>query len=471
MLVSRGEFSFFVAGNTVSILRSSDLGVGHSRFGIHLFFRSILMNQIRTFRLVALTLALLGISCPSLGIAGSISLTTLASFDGINGANPAGNLLIDSTGNLFGTTHGATPNSGSVYEIAAGTHAVSTLYSFSGPDGAGPNSGLIKDASGNLYGTTSFGGAQNVNGDPGYGTVFEVSAGTNTLSTLYSFTGGSDGGNPMGNLIFDASGNLYGTTSGNYGESGSGTVFEIAAGTHALTTLVNFDVTNGVNPVAGLVADADGNLYGTTVGLGAAGSYGTVFEIASVTHTLSTLYSFTGGSDGFDPQGGLIVDSHGNIFGTTVSDGTRFTGTVFEIEAGTHTFTTLVSFGGVNGANPAASLLEDANGNLFGTTHGGGSNGLGTVFEIDSTTHALTTLISFNGTNGEYPTAGLVADANGVLYGTTSGVGNNLGSVFQLSGTNFAVPETSSFFLEIFGMMALAIPCSQRIRRSSKRLG
>ncbi len=223
-------------------------------------------------------------------------------------------------------------------------------------------------------------------------------AGDYVLSTLASFNASYVVDSSYADLIADAAGNLYGTTSTG-GDYGDGSVFEIAAGTHALTTLASFNGNNGQWPSAGLLADAAGNLYGTTVDGGANGD-GTVFEIAAGTDALTTLINFNG-SDGAAAAGELIADPAGDLYGATAWGGAYGDGTVFEIAAGTHALSTLASFNGGNGASPVGSLLADAAGNLYGTTSLGGANGDGTVFKIAAGTDALTTLVSFDGSNGK----------------------------------------------------------------------
>ena len=230
------------------------------------------------------------------------------------------------------------------------------------------------------------------------------------------------------------------------GANNDGTVFELVnnSGTYTPTTLLSFNGSNGAVPVAGLIADANGDLFGTTAGGGANGD-GTVFELVnhSGTYTLTTLLSFNG-SNGAAPFAGLIADANGDLFGTTSSGGANYVGTVFELvnNSGTYTPTTLLSFNGSNGANPIAGLIADANGDLFGTTTGGGANGDGTVFELvnNSGTYTPTTLLSFNGSNGAHPWAGLIADANGDLFGTTLyGGANNDGTVFEITNSGFVI--------------------------------
>jgi hypothetical protein len=272
-----------------------------------------------------------------------------------------------------------------------------------------------------------------------------------TLTTLFTFDG-INGAFPFAGLIADATGDLFGTTSSGGTVDDGGTVFEIpktATGFGSLTTLVIFNG-NGSGPEAGLIADDVGDLFGTTV-FGSTDDEGTVFEIpktATGFGSLTTLVSFNG-SNGSGPEAGLIADDVGDLFGTTAVGGTNDVGgTVFEVPktaTGFGSLTTLVSFNGSNGSHPEAGLIADATGDLFGTTSGAGStNDEGTVFEIPKTATgfgSVTTLVSFNGSNGSHPEAGLIADATGDLFGTTSGDGltdGTDGTVFELTNTGFA---------------------------------
>ncbi len=294
----------------------------------------------------------------------------------------------------------------------AGALALTTLYAFQGNgDGYEPMAGLLADAAGDLFGTTEY-------------TVFELAAGATSPTTLASFSG-YDGLNA---LTEDARGNLFGTSPFNV-TSYAGTVFELAAGAASVTTLATFDGTNGFRPTGALIADAAGDLFGTTAG---GGSDGTVFELAAGTGSITTLVTFSGGN-GADPAGGLVADSAGDLFGTTFSGGSADDGTVFEVAAGTHSATTLATFTGANGANPAAGLILDAAGDLFGTTEDGGSAGQGTVFEIAAGSSSITTLAAFAGSNGANPVAGLTLDAAGDLFGTTTeGGAADDGTAFEL---------------------------------------
>ncbi len=347
---------------------------------------------------------------------------------GTDGVNPHACVIFDSNGNLYGTTYnGGLYGEGTIFKLAANGQET-ILHSFSGkPDGANPYAGLIMDGSGNLYGTT-YGG-----GDYGDGTVFKLAAsGQETI--LHSFSGSPDGANPYGGLILDNGGNLYGTTYGG-GDYGEGTVFKLAAGGQE-TVLYSFfgGITDGANSYAGLIRDSTGSLYGTTYDGGVYG-FGTVFKLAADGQE-TILHSFSGGStDGANPYAGLIMDSNGNLYGTTYDGGVYGFGTVFKLAAGGQE-TVLYSFSGgsTDGANSYAELILDSKGNLYGTTYSGGTYSLGTVFELD-TSGKETVLYSFSGSpNGASPYAGLIMDSNGNLYGTTYDGGTySYGTVFKVS--------------------------------------
>ena len=278
--------------------------------------------------------------------------------------------------------------------FAAGIQAAAAdnvLHSFNnnGMDGNNPYAGLIFDAAGNLYGTTSGGGTSSD------GTVFELTpaaGGTWTEKVLHSFNqNGTDGYEPFAGLIFDAAGNLYGTTFAG-GTYDLGTVFELtpaAGGTWTEKVLWSFgNGTDGHKLYAGLIFDAAGNLYGTTVG-GGTPDLGTVFELtpaAGGTWTEKVLYNFGGGTDGTAPYGGLIFDAAGNLYGTTSQGGTSNLGTAFELTpagGGTWTEKVLHTFGsGTDGVDLVAGLIFDGAGNLYGMTLRGGTYALGTAFEL-----------------------------------------------------------------------------------------
>jgi uncharacterized repeat protein (TIGR03803 family) len=376
-----------------------------------------------------------------------LTLTTLASFNDANGEYPQGGLIADAAGDLFGTTsQGGANGDGTVFEIdrtdGGYAGAPTSLVSFDGADGAYPQEvSLIADAAGDLFGTTENGGG---NGQYGYyGTVFEIAktAGgyLGAPTTLVSFTG-AYGVFPEGGLIADAAGDLFGAT--------LGTVFEIAKTAGGYAGMPDI-LSSSIGSSAGLFADAAGDLFGTTSG-GGADNDGTVFEIAKTVEGYASaptiLASFTG-ADGSDPRGGLIADAAGNLIGTTEFGGSSDDGTVFEIArtAGGYAGTpiTLVNFTGANGQYPVSSLIADAAGDLFGATSGGGADGdYGTVFEIAKTLggYASTpiTLVSFNVGNGAYPGGDLITDPAGDLFGTTAAGGTSgAGTVFEITDSSF----------------------------------
>ena len=375
-------------------------------------------------------------------------LTTIASFNGTNGYQPIGGVTLDSQGNLFGTTSHNTNNvNGSVWEIASGSNTINTIASFNGTNGASPWAGVTLDSQGNLYGTTQSGGAS------GDGAVWEIVKGSNTITTLASFNG-TNGSMVRGGVTFDSNGNLYGTTQTGGANSG-GTVWEIVKGSSAITTLgsFNFNASYGSQPIAGVTFDSHGNLFGTTSSGGSLGT-GAVWEIAKGSGTITTFASFS--AAGFNAKGSVTIDAQGNLYGTT-SASTTFgnKGTVWEIASGTNTITNLVTFTGANGSTPYSGVTLDGQGNLYGTTTIGGANNMGTLFEIVKGSSTITTLVSFNGSNGAEPYAGVTFDSSGNVYGTTliGGANNNDGTVFEL-GTN-AVPEPSSLFMGFIGLAVM----------------
>ena len=353
--------------------------------------------------------------------------TVLYSFtNSADGSQPAAGVIRDSAGNLYGTTYsGGTGGAGVVYELdAAGQETV--VYSFpSAVDGALPIAGVIRDSAGNLYGTTVFGGTANA------GVVYKLDA-TGHETVLYTFTGGADGNTPWGGVIRDSAGNLYGTTSGG-GPAGAGAVYRLdTAGNY--TVLYSFTGgADGGNPYAGVIRDSAGNLYGTTAWGGTA-YWGVVYKLDTAGHE-TVLYSFTGGTDGGYPRAGVIRDSAGNLYGTTDLGGTAGAGVVYRLDtAGNETV--LYSFTGPDGENPIAGVIRDSSGNLYGATSAGGPAGAGVVFKLDTAAN-YTVLYGFTGgADGQQPQGGVVRDAAGNLYGTAlHGGAFGGGAVYKLDAT------------------------------------
>jgi uncharacterized repeat protein (TIGR03803 family) len=306
----------------------------------------------------------------------------------------------------------------------AQAQTLTVLYTFTGgTDGGGPEAGLIRDASGNLYGTTSFGGDPSAD----VGVVYEVdSSGKQTV--LHTFTGGSDGATPFAKLIRGQYGRLYGTTAYG-GAAGAGTAFKLGP-RGKYTVLHNFTGKRGDGslPPAGLVRDRDGHLYGTTMFGGAVYNghqYGTVFKLTK-TGKETVLYSFKGAADGAYPTADLVRDQAGNLYGTTSGGYNTNNGTVFKVDAKGHETVLYTFTGGTDGGFPWAGLVRDPQGNLYGTAQYGGNlacyapYGCGTVFKVDLRGN-FTVLHSFTGstTDGQLPIGGLIRDTKGNLYGTT----------------------------------------------------
>jgi uncharacterized repeat protein (TIGR03803 family) len=396
---------------------------------------------------------------------------------GSDGANPYAGVTLDSAGDIYGTTYNGGPaNAGVVYEIPAGGKET-VLYSFTGgSDGGHPYAGVILDSSGNLYGTTYQGGASNA------GVVYKLSpAGQETV--LYAFTGGADGGDPYGGVIFDPQGNLYGTTyAGGNQYYKAGVVYRLnPAGQENVLYTFPGDA-DGANPYAGVVRDSAGNLYGTVGGVGGiiykigpSGTYKTLHQFKGagpgglksglaldaagdlygttqsggannlgVAYKLDTvtgfqaLYSFPGPPPQVDfkvstgPTGGVALDTAGNVYGATPYGGAA--GIVFEAPATGAPKVLYTMRGAPGGSTPFGNVIQDAEGNLYGTTAHGGSMSAGVVYKVSRSGEG-TTLYSFTGkADGQFPQSRLARDAGGNLYGTCFGGGaSNLGVVFKLS--------------------------------------
>lgn len=328
-----------------------------------------------------------------------------------------------------------------VAAIGARAQTFSIVASFDGTDGGQPGFGsLVQGFDGNFYGTTNIGGTGAAcTNDQGCGTVFRVTP-TGKLRTLYSFCTQAecaDGWGPQAQLALATDGNLYGTTSQG-GENNLGTAFKITP-EGSLTTLHTFcspsSCIDGAFPLAPLILGTDGNLYGTTY-FGAAGNAGTVFKMTPA-GTLTTLYTFcTSGNcpDGQGPEAPLVQGTDGNFYGTTSAGGTGTDlcnydtgcGTVFKMTPAGE-LTTLDSFNFTDGAFPYAGLVEATDGSFYGTTYAGGGTrklcpqqGCGTVFRITSN-GAMSVLQKFGATDGDNPYAALIQATDGNLYGTSYG--------------------------------------------------
>jgi uncharacterized repeat protein (TIGR03803 family) len=327
------------------------------------------------------------------------------------------------------------------------------LHTFHGPNGANPVGALTIDAAGNIYGTTRVGGAGRCTGGTGCGTAFKLGSNGKQI-WLYKFNG-SDGDVPYSELLRDSSGSLLGTTGGGGDLScnppyGCGTVFTLDKTGQREKVLYKFTGSpDGSGPYGSFVEDGSGNAYGATSG-GGSDLQGTVFEIDAA-GTESVLHSFAGppggGGDGSIPEGGVIRDAAGNLYGVTFQGGAYGPGTVYEVDSSGNE-TLLYSFSGSSdGGYPSSTLLLDSQGNLYGTTQNGGTSsgcglgGCGAVFELSPqsgggwTEKVLYDFCSLSGcADGEEPFEGpLAMDAAGNLYGTTYFGGTaDHGVVFKL---------------------------------------
>jgi uncharacterized repeat protein (TIGR03803 family) len=354
------------------------------------------------------------------------------------GGFPEYDLAIDGQGNLYGTTFNEF--GGILYKLSP-SGEFTTLHTFSGccgTDGYSLAAGVILDAQGNLYGATTQGGS----GDAGI--IFEISpSGTETI--LYNFTCQQDGCLPVAGVVMDAEGNLYGTSLG--GTFGYGNVYKFVRSTGTVTTLYNFTGGADGSIPFGVVLDKEGNLYGATQNGGSA-QQGVVFKVTP-SGMETVLHSFEpNGKDGFAPTASVILDSKGNVYGTTHLGGKVGVGTVYKITpAGKESI--LHSFkGGKDGIFPESDLMFDKNGNLYGTTYYGGEFDSGAVFEVAKSKETILHSFEPNGTDGILPLGGVVFDANGNLFGTTTLGGassdcpSGCGTVFKIvSQSQTAIPR------------------------------
>jgi uncharacterized repeat protein (TIGR03803 family) len=377
------------------------------------------------------------------------TFTVLHSFTGgQDGANPLAGLNMDHAGNLYGTASLGGRGFGTVYKLArhGSSWILGPLYQFrGGTDGFYPEARVTVASDGTLYGTTFYGGNSNIACLQGAtqtcGTVFHLTPPPNACSTTvcswretqiflgntfpnFFFFG-------PGDLIFDQMGNLYGTAFQGSGEGGQGGVFELMPSGEGWSEseIVGFGnpATGGAEPFGGVIMDSAGNLYGTTNGTFGVPHfpYGTVFEASPSGSgwTATALHTFQNGNDGAFPKADLVMDATGNLYGTTSSGGSGNGGTVFELSPSGSgwTFNVLYSFAGPPGRGPFGPVLLDSAGNLYGTTLAGGAYQQGAVFKLTHSNGIWTysSLHDFtNGSDGRSPNGHLLFDANGNLYGT-----------------------------------------------------
>ena len=371
-----------------------------------------------------------------------------------------GALVLGPDGEYWGTTtSGGAYKSGTIYKVKADGSDWRTILSFSGNGainrGRNPYAGLVSDGAGFFWGTTERGGARDS------GTVFKVNASTGVLTTLVEFTGNGEtnkGAHPYAELVSDGEGSFWGTT-GSGGAANFGTVFKVNASSGVLTTVVEFtdnDVINkGRAPDSALVSDGASSFWGTTSAGGATGA-GTIFKVNALSGVLTTLVEFTingATNKGSGPNGVLVSDGAGFFWSTTAVGGATGNGTVFKVNVSNGALTTLLSFpdnGATNkGAIPYAGLVSDGTGSFLGTTRSGGAAGFGTVFKVNASTGVLTTLVEFTGdgaNSGVLPEAELVSDGAGSFWGTTfKGGAGSFGTVFKVNASSGALTTVVEF--------------------------
>jgi uncharacterized repeat protein (TIGR03803 family) len=373
--------------------------------------------------------------------------TALYTFTGgTDGANPFGSLALDSGGNVYGATNAGGDLSacggsgcGVVFKLDKSGNETA-LYAFTGGvDGSTPYNGVVRDESGNLYGTASVGGDLSTCGGAGCGLVFKVSK-SGKQTVLHTFEAGADGSGPFAGVILDEAENLYGTTQGG-GPVNFGVVYTLDR-TGKETMVYPFPSSlAGSTPYAGVIRGDDGDLYGTTFD-GGADDVGVVYRLES-SGDENLLYTFTGGADGGFPDS-VIRDEAGNLYGTAESGGDlsgcngRGCGVVYKLDPSGNQ-TVLYGFtGGADGSIPNGSLVRDEAGNLYGTAGGGAAN-WGVVYKV-APSGKETVLYTFSGgffgLDGAFPNRGLVRDAAGNLYGTTTfggtGTGASAGVLFRV---------------------------------------
>lgn len=376
-----------------------------------------------------------------------------------DGSTPNSTLVVDQAGNLYGTTSygGAqfgSAGSGIVFKLAHKNSAwvLSPLYTFQGgSDGAYPGASVVIGPSGVLYGTTSLGGNPGCPAGMGCGTVYQLQPQSRACrsvlcpwikTVLYRFTGGQDGANPAyGQLTFDHAGNIYGTTGGG-GDIGSGVVYELthSSGGWQESVLHSFDgMGDGLQPQSGVVFDSQGNLYGTTVAGGAQGK-GTVYELSSSGPGWVISKQRDLATEGNSPYAGVVLDQPGNVYGATLSGGPGNGGSVFQLTTSGSQWNSAIigSFSplGGEGLGVFSSLTIDAAGNLYGTTETDGAHGFGSVFKLvpQNGSWVQTTLYDFTGgSDGCNPSAGVTLAPGGNLYGTTQGCGTGYGVIWEIA--------------------------------------
>ena len=385
-------------------------------------------------------------------------IQNLASFDGDNGAEPFASVTLGTDGLFYGTTQfGGSSGSGTIFSFNPSGNVLTSLASFDGNNGAIPE-GLTLGSDGLFYGPTALGG------NSYNGTIFSFNPSGNVLTSLVSFDG-NNGHAPQGSLTLAPDGLFYGTTVFG-GSSDLGTIFSFNPSGNVLTSLASFDGDNGSNSSASLTLGTDGLFYGTTYVGGSSGNFGTIFSFNLSGNVLTSLASFDG-DNGVLPFASLTLAPDGLFYGPTALGGNSYNGTIFSFNPSGNVLTSLASFDGDNGSKPSTSLTLGTDGLFYGTTYIGGSSDLGTIFSFNPSGNVLTSLASFDGNNGNGPYASLTLGSDGLFYGPTAlGGSSDLGTIFSFNPSGTSVPEPSSLLgLLTLGTLGAAATFKRKLKR------
>lgn len=362
----------------------------------------------------------------SISVSCSLMDKVLYSFaGGSDGAEPLGTLLQAKDGNFYGvTSSGGAYGGGTLFEYDPATGTETVLYSFGNGSGSNPVGSLIQATDGNLYGITASGGTS------GVGAIFEYNTTTRAETETYSFTQSPGPGSPLGGLVQAADGNFYGLSTG--GANGLGAVYEYNPTGATATVLYSFSTS--FLGVTGNLLQVGGNFYGVSVGMNSS----LLFEYDPTTGTLTKLHAFGSvPADGYMPVGDLIQAGDGKLYGLTTSGGMSNSGSLYEYDPSTQTYTVLHSFVSyaTDAAQPMGGLLEASDGNLYGMAQAAGAYGGGGVFEYNLKSHSESLIYSFAGSpDGSGPQGGLIQGSDGVLYGMTyDGGASSVGTIFALA--------------------------------------
>jgi uncharacterized repeat protein (TIGR03803 family) len=378
-----------------------------------------------------------------------------------NGQYPYGSLMQASDGKLYGMTFlGGTSNAGVLFQFDPNTSAYTKKINFGGVGGLLPYGSLIQATDGMLYGMTQIGGSNFL------GNIFQYDPVASTIINKFSFTGATNGKNPYGSLMQASDGKLYGMTNQG-GANNLGVLFQYDPAASAYSKKLDFDgTTNGSKPEGSLMQASDGKLYGMT-NQGGANNLGVLFQYDPAASAYSKKLDFAGAANGSKPEGSLMQASDGKLYGMTNQGGLFDAGILFQYDSSISSLTKKIEFGGVDGTNFSASLIQASNGMLYGTSKSGGIHNAGVLFQYDPATSTYTKKLDFDGTNGRDNYTGLMEASDGKLYGTSllGGV-NDLGVLFQYD------PATSTYIkkLDFAGATNGARPSGPPVQASDGKL-